>query len=472
MFPVRARLSYFMIRIDRLQVDSNWRPSMTDLTLHRLLNRVLYASLAATGVLLSCGGTGSELPETSLFAAPPCTPSQQISVAGLLPTSPVDYVELRRSSFGGTSDSTVSSSGTKCGTATDMMTCNNDLTSLTSTDGFHGGCLPGSCAHYLATTSGDTVAKVVSVAELKSFLANVDTPSEAVLTAFANDYDLSCKDPERGGVRVSPSGVGYEVLASKMTRDCDPVEITGYHLHVRKSGAVSVLASAVISSQKGVCVGRRPVGLIDGAPDGCDMTGDVGEYLARSAELEAAAVAAFEILGRELQAHGAPVDLSREATWAAQDEVRHARLTAQLAHRYGAIPKAPRVEPRGVRELFDVAMENAVEGCVRETYGALVALWQARVARDPVVATAMSDIAADEIRHAALSWSVSRWANRVLPERPRQRLRQAQQQAIATLRDEVAAAPKDSLTHLLGLPTPAQAQTMLDQLEASLWQTA
>lgn len=445
---------------------------MTDITLHRLLNRVLYASLAATGALTSCGGTG--IPDGSLFEAPLCTPSQNVSIEGLKPGSPVDYIEMRRNSPGGTTADVVASVGIKCATATDMTACNNNLMSVSSTTGFHTSCLPGDCSNYLATTAGDTVGKVVSAAELKTFLSNIDTPQEAVLMAFAGEYSVSCGDRDKGGVRVSPSGDGYEVLATRMTKDCDPIEVTAFQLHVSKSGTLNVLASTVISSQKGVCVGRRPVGLVDGESDPCAAEGDaaVGEYLARTAELEAAAVAAFEILGRELTAHGAPIELTHDTVRAAHDEVRHAHVTAELAHRYGAIPKAPRVKPQAVRELFDVALENAVEGCVRETYGALVALWQAKTARDPVVARAMRDIARDEIRHATLSWSVARWAHQRLPEKPRKRLRQAQREAIETLRAEVTQATAPGLTTLLGLPTPAQAQVMIEQLEASLWDVA
>jgi len=57
--------------------------------------------------------------------------------------------------------------------------------------------------------------------------------------------------------------------------------------------------------------------------------------------------------------------------------------------------------------LVDVALENAVEGCVRETYGALIATRQAEAASDPVVRRAMRKIAADETAHAALSWDVA-----------------------------------------------------------------
>jgi hypothetical protein len=60
------------------------------------------------------------------------------------------------------------------------------------------------------------------------------------------------------------------------------------------------------------------------------------------------------------------------------------------------------------RSLEELAVENAVEGCVRETYGALTAIWQARTAKDPSVAAAVRRIARDETRHAALSWANQR----------------------------------------------------------------
>ena len=60
----------------------------------------------------------------------------------------------------------------------------------------------------------------------------------------------------------------------------------------------------------------------------------------------------------------------------------------------------PRVEALPTRALGVVAIENAVEGCVRETFGALIASWQAEHARDPGIKRLMRSIARDETRHA------------------------------------------------------------------------
>lgn len=441
---------------------------MKERTLRRKLTRLLSAAIAASGAAAGCGGT-----DVSLFDAPLCVMSH-LSVEGLQPAMPVDYVELRRTDPIGNGVSVAASAGSKCATATDKATCNSNLSSLTSTSGFHLECLPGQCFYYLATTRADTVAAVSSADGVKTFLAPVDTQQEAALLSFAAGYDLSCSEKDKGGIRRDPGGDGYEVLATKMTRDCDPIEITRFVLHVSKAGAISVVSSSVISSQAGVCVGRRPAGLH--SEDGGEASGEgalaAAEFLAASAELEAAAVSAFEILGSELAAHGAPLALRHAAARAARDEVRHARVTARLARRYGGHPGAPRIEPRAVRELAEVALENAVEGCVRETYGALVALWQARHAHDQAVARAMREIARDEVRHAALSWSVAEWAEEQLPESARRRICDARREAALALRDELAREPDPTVRTLIGLPTAEQALRLVDSLAVELWAEA
>ena len=159
--------------------------------------------------------------------------------------------------------------------------------------------------------------------------------------------------------------------------------------------------------------GRRPAGY---RPPRTGHRGAVADYFAKMADLEAASVSAFVRLREELRAHGAPRALVREAARSARDEVRHARVVSRLARGYGAAPRKSRVGARlDVRALEEVAMENAVEGCVRETYGALLATWQADAAGDRDVARAMRPIAEDETRHAALAWAVGRWAGARLP---------------------------------------------------------
>jgi hypothetical protein len=213
--------------------------------------------------------------------------------------------------------------------------------------------------------------------------------------------------------------------------------------------------------------GRRPAGLRRARrPRACTAA---GAYLARMAHLEAASVVAFDRLARDLARLRAPRALVRAAQRSARDEVRHARLAARLARRRGGVPIAPDAQEAGEPSLEAIARENAVEGCVRETFGAMLALWQASRARDADVAGAMRSIARDEARHAALAWAIARWAEAGLGLDARDAIRASQRQAVRELRAEQAAAPPADLARRLGLPTPQEALALVDLAERALW---
>jgi hypothetical protein len=121
-----------------------------------------------------------------------------------------------------------------------------------------------------------------------------------------------------------------------------------------------------------------------------------------------------------------------------------------------------------------MAIENAVEGCVRETFGALVAHWQARHARDPDVARVMRVVARDETRHAALAWAIAEWAaGRDARERERARVREgaatAMRRAAAELAREIVRAPAPALVHDAGVPPAAIQRAMVRALACTLW---
>jgi hypothetical protein len=211
--------------------------------------------------------------------------------------------------------------------------------------------------------------------------------------------------------------------------------------------------------------GRRPAGLSRRRPSGGSR---VGEYFAASAHLEAASVVAFDVLERELQAHGAPARLCRAARRARRDEVRHARVLATLARRFGGLPAAPRVARARARSLEELAIENAAEGCVRETFGALTAMWQARTSESALVRKAMRRIAVDETRHAALAFDVAAWAHERLDGPAKARVERARQEARATLEREVQVEPAPSVVRVAGTPRPAQARALMLRLHAAL----
>jgi hypothetical protein len=214
--------------------------------------------------------------------------------------------------------------------------------------------------------------------------------------------------------------------------------------------------------------GRKPPGLARGRSRGPLL----GRYFADVARAEAASVDAFEILQGELGALGAPRRLLREAARAREDEERHARLTTALAHDHGGRPTRPRVRRSAPRALEVVATENAIEGCVRETFGAAVAMHQATAADDPRVRAIMSSIADDEVRHAALGWAVAEWMDLRLSRSARDRVRDARRDAVRSLRSELDRDVPLELARKAGVPGRPVALCLLDALTTALWSSS
>ncbi|HEX8793060.1 MAG TPA: ferritin-like domain-containing protein [Polyangiaceae bacterium] len=213
--------------------------------------------------------------------------------------------------------------------------------------------------------------------------------------------------------------------------------------------------------------GRRPRGLRRCAPD--RAAGRVARYLARMAHLEAASVPAFSRLARELAEHGAPRRLLRAAVRAGEDEKRHARVVTDLAERAGATVRRPQVRRGRARSLEAMAIENAVEGCVRETFGAAVAVAQSLTASDPRVRAALRRIAIDETRHAELSWRVARWVDGRLDPAARRRVASARLRAASALLASAGAPVHPELVQQLGIPPAPVAVAMAQQLARALW---
>lgn len=209
--------------------------------------------------------------------------------------------------------------------------------------------------------------------------------------------------------------------------------------------------------------GRKPRGLAP--PKRTRARSKVGAYFAELAHLEAASVVAFKDLARSLSLLGAPRALVRAAERAVRDEQRHAGTTRRLAQRFGACPPAPRVTRPREPSLEELLADNAVEGCVGESYGALVAMWQAARASDPSVRAAMSVIARDEAQHASLSWELLRWGAPRLDAAARDRLRERFVGAVTKLRAQAEQPVDASVVEITGHPPAEVARELTAQFE-------
>ena len=266
-----------------------------------------------------------------------------------------------------------------------------------------------------------------------------------------------------GGTLMTNADGGYSTL------DCN--RICGGYGYWCEPAAPPMGPSGSVACHLNRCYGSTCGRMTDGlaAPAG-DGDGDVvARHFERAAELEAASVLAFRRLARELAAHGAPSSLVERALAAARDEIRHARIVGRLAAAHGGRRAAIARAALPLRALDEIAIENAIEGCVRETYGALVASWQALAAGVPRVRAAMGAIAADEQRHAELAWAVARWAEPRLDRATRRRLRTARAAGIDALDGELASDPPLPLVRVAGLPSRAAARAMFEQARTKLW---
>ena len=176
-------------------------------------------------------------------------------------------------------------------------------------------------------------------------------------------------------------------------------------------------------------------------------------------QLEVISAVAFRRLAEELAVASAPADLIRDALTAAVEEERHAELAAGLLSTRDLPVSSIAFEPVGARSLEAIAIENAVEGCVRETWGALSARHQATHAEHADSRDFFAAIAEDETRHADWSWRVAGWVLGQLDDAAALRVRSAQARAVDALMRRLGRQREDA-DRAVGFPGPTTALFM------------
>jgi hypothetical protein len=399
---------------------------MNDRTLARILRDVLAASTTVpiACAIASCGGRAIEPASTSQADA-----AEDVQTVD---ASPLDSGN----------DTTQPCAGQGCG-----LDCAAGCTMVAECI---GDVLQCSCT---CPSDGSVVDAVVKDASDAGDASNPCDPDHNQCPYYVPFYCLDGAAPDAGSTSQAECAV-YCSFSSPSTGFCN--------VGTDPSGEPAVECYAQCG------IGRRPAGMARPRR----RRGSVpGRYFAAAAKLEAASVDAFHGARAQLAAFGAPARLLRACERAARDEVRHARSQATLARHHGVEARMPRSRSVARRTLVDFALENAIEGCVRETYGALVALRQAEHASDPRVRDAMRRIAADETRHAALSWRIARWLQAQLDPGTRAMVSRAQRRAVRDLRRTATREPPRALTSIAGLPGADEAVRLVDALDRMLWLT-
>jgi hypothetical protein len=140
-----------------------------------------------------------------------------------------------------------------------------------------------------------------------------------------------------------------------------------------------------------------------------------------------------------------------------------------LAERFGGRYVRPRIATQPLRDVEAIAMDNAVEGCVRETFGALLATWQGRASSDPVVRRIMRRVAVDETRHAALNLRVAAWADRKMDAAARARVRAARRAAAERVLAQSSYEPSAALVAIAGVPRSRDTRRLAAAMVEHLW---
>lgn len=398
----------------------------------------------------------------------------------LHPTVAVDHVELRSQlvPYPGPNDvdaepeipTLVSEWGSGCASSSDATRCQAalDQARLGHGAGWPGKWFDGWGAtpsrRFLVFTRGDEVGVVDTPEALVSFLGTIDTPEEARFVLSTVSPPLECYTaPFKTGWRRDDDGA-WEIVTN--VGDCGGA--VRLQTKISPAGVVTTVSREEVRPN-GAC-GRRPDGLVATQTDGAAES--LAAWLAEAAHLEAASVIAFRRLEEELLQLGAPRELRMRARRSRADEIRHARDMTLLARRHGREPLPVAIQSSPSRTAFAIALENAVEGCVRETYGALVANYQARMTTDPELRFVMQRIAADEGRHAELAHDVAAWLEPRLETSERAKIAEARDAAIAELRASLERAPADDVVRRAGMPGPRDALALLDLLDRRVLRVA
>jgi hypothetical protein len=434
-------------------------------TMRKLGLATLLPALVA-GTLPACGGEaddGDTQPiETPGEPQPVICKAESVSLtSGLEPSVETDFIGLYSSSNTLDVVELVQSSGTLCAGASDRAACEAAAAAF---DAERTGIHPYYWGpHYVFVyTSGDTVGIIYDAAELKAFLGAIDTPNEAALVLWSINRPLAC------GETINEDEAGYYARGTWQVSDC-PFTDQELLLHVARDGSTeqTAVGEPVVTSQG--CAGRRPTCLVAAPPSSARSA--LGRYFAGLAHLESAAVVAFAILERELGERGAPAELIEASRKALGDEVRHADIMGRLARRFEAQPAPVELKKRRQRSLLEIALENATEGCVRETYAALQAHYQATAADDPEVRGAWAIVAPEETEHAELSHALHRWLMQKLSEEEREQVDGAIRQTLRALESELSVEPEAELVSAAGVPDAAQARRLYEALEKELFST-
>ena len=199
------------------------------------------------------------------------------------------------------------------------------------------------------------------------------------------------------------------------------------------------------------------------------MTGQgenvIGAWFARANHAEHSSVFAFAQLRRDLIQLQAPKHLLQKIDTAICEEAQHTSMMGDFARaNQGHLIEVQFDGFLDSRSLWDIAVENLLEGCINESYAALQALYQSRHAQTDFLKACFAKIATDECKHAEIAREVHQFLLPLLTKQQREELQCLQLQQWNKLQKAVSEQAIPTDLKILGLPSPEKASFMVQEL--------
>ena len=124
--------------------------------------------------------------------------------------------------------------------------------SVYSENGFFTRGLPGCSHNYFVSKIDDQIQIYNDPESVISFLQPIDSPSDALMVAFAQGYYFRYGDSTAGGIKYL--GDKYQVIVLKLVEICVPVQIDKYLLEINSDGDIEILEIDIYEQDYGSCI--------------------------------------------------------------------------------------------------------------------------------------------------------------------------------------------------------------------------
>lgn len=184
---------------------------------------------------------------------------------------------------------------------------------------------------------------------------------------------------------------------------------------------------------------------------------------------EEASVEYWEARGRDLTSLDAPSDYLAYCEQAGLAAFRHAKDLGAAARDLGAALNIETSNPRVCGDLYSLALDNGMGGCIQRTYRAALLRYRVDVTSDAHLRELVTPWASDEAEHVRFFCELQSWAlGQISPQRGRN-VRLSQRHLVETLEAKLRDANPSQEEDSYGSPDSETRLAIFESLKELLW---